>query len=240
MAVSRRARRALAMAAALTLLTAALVAAPASGGPGGGAAESGDDAHGGHAEWNLHHGFIGEKDGVEPGLLWRKPGTPPPFFGLLLNYGLLFYILVRFARKPVTEALKKRKSTIMGGMQEASTMKDDAAKRLADYEDKLAHVDEEIERVRREMRETGQRERERILAEAKERQVRMERDARLLIEQELKAAHERLLKETIRTAVKSAEEKVTKQAVASDHRRLADNYLAGLGTALEQTGVGRA
>ena len=68
-------------------------------------------------------------------------------------------------------------------MEEAARMKSDAEKSLAEYEQKLASIDQEIERVRREMRAAGESERVRILADARARRERMERDARLLVEQ---------------------------------------------------------
>jgi hypothetical protein len=54
----------------------------------------------------------------------------------------------------------------------------------------------------------------------------MERDARTLIEQELKAARETLLRDTVRAAVKSAEAKLTARVSDLDQERLADEYLA--------------
>jgi F-type H+-transporting ATPase subunit b len=116
----------------------------------------------------------------------------------------------------------------MQGIEEASRMKEDAADRLAGYEEKLEHVDDEIERVKREMKEAGEAERVRVLEEAREKRERLERDARLLIEQELKAARELLLRETVATAVRSAADTLSKQVSAEDHERLAKEYLAAL------------
>lgn len=194
----------------------------------GGAAEAHGEHHGpGHINWFT--GLIAEKEGLKEGnLLFRPKGTPPPFGAWLLNTAILFYFVGRFSARPVSDALKKRKRSIMQGIDEASKMKDDAADRLASYEDKLEHVDEEIERVKREMREVGEAERERILEEAREKRERMERDARLLIEQELKAARELLLRETVASAVRSATESLSRELSAEDHERLAREYLDAL------------
>jgi F-type H+-transporting ATPase subunit b len=192
------------------------------------------DGHGdGHhlpsfSEINWYHGFLGEKEGVTPDLLYRAPGTPVPFGALLLNAGILYYLLFRFAKKPISEALVNRKNAVMRGMDEAARMKRDAEKRLAEYEAKLKNIDEEVERVRREMREAGQIERTRILAEARARRERMERDSRLLIEQELKAAREALIAETVEAAVRTAKASLSSQINLGDQQRLADEYLAGL------------
>jgi F-type H+-transporting ATPase subunit b len=192
------------------------------------------DAHGeGHHipsfdEINWFHGFLGESAEQPPSLLYRKPGTPVPFGALLLNAAILYYLLFRFAKKPVADALENRKTSVMRGMDEAARMKRDAEKRLAEYEAKLERIDEEVERVRREMREAGELERTRILAEARARRERMERDARLLIDQELKAARELLIAETVDAAIGSAKTALTSQVTLGDQQRLSDEYLAGL------------
>ncbi|HEX3777715.1 MAG TPA: ATP synthase F0 subunit B [Polyangiaceae bacterium] len=182
-------------------------------------------------EYNWFYGFLGEKEGAEPSILFRPKGMPVPFGALMLNSAILYYLLIRFAKKPIAEALKLRKATILRGMEEAGKMKSDAEARLADYEQKLATIDQEIERVRAEMRATGQAERTRILAEAKEKRGHMERDAQALIEQELKAARETLLAETARGAIRSAETALRAKLGTADQARIADEYLNGLKSA---------
>jgi F-type H+-transporting ATPase subunit b len=211
---------------------------PAPKAPAAGVVASGEHAAEDHEhhlptleDYNWFYGFLGEKEGAEPSFLFRPKGMPVPFGAMLLNSAILYYLLIRFAKKPISEALKSRKTTILRGMEEAGKMKSDAEARLADYEQKLATIDQEIERVREEMRTTGQSERKRILAEAKEKRGRMERDAQTLISQELKAARETLLAETARGAVRSAETALLAKLSASDQTRLAEEYLTGLSAA---------
>jgi len=122
--------------------------------------EEGEEDHEHHVpkfeEYNFFYGFLGEKDDVEPSILWRPVGTPVPFGAMLLNSAVLYWLLVRFAKKPIADALKSRKATILRGMEEAGQMKKEAEARLADYEQKLANVDQEIERVRQDMRSAAQ------------------------------------------------------------------------------------
>jgi F-type H+-transporting ATPase subunit b len=110
-------------------------------------------------------------------------------------------------------------------------MKKDAEAQLAEYEQKLASVDQEIERVRTDMRAAGESERKRILAEAKEKRVRMERDAQTLISQELKAAREGLQAELTRAALRSAETTLRSKLTAADQSRLAEEFLSGIKSA---------
>jgi F-type H+-transporting ATPase subunit b len=210
----------------LVLLTASALA--------GGGSESEGDSHGGHGvgEINWYHGLVAEREGVEPSLLWRSKGTPPPVLAMVFNTAVLFYLIGRYGAPKMSEALRKRKLGIMQGINEAQQMKEDAEDRLAEYEEKLQHIGDEIERVKREMREAGEAERVRVLAEAKEKRVRLERDALLLIDQELNAARELLLRETVRSAVNSAQELLTRNVSVNDQHRLTDEYIKGVSSAL--------
>lgn len=189
-----------------------------------------DTGHGDehHQEFNWYHGMLGVKEGVEPSLLWRGPEQPTPFAALLFNTALLFGLLIKFARKPVAQGLSDRRQRIMRGIDDASAMKEEAKGELAMYRHKLENLDAEIERVRKEMRETAEAERLRILGEAAARRVRLEQEARVLIEQELKAVREQLTRETAQAALRSARELLKTHATTDDHRRLCEQYLTTL------------
>ncbi len=193
----------------------------------------GKDAHGAgshdahHQEFNWYHGMIGVKEG-EASLLWRSPGTPPPFAALLFNTFLLFFIIFKVAKAPVMQGLRDRKQKIARAIEDAAAMKKEAEEQLARYQHKLDNLDAEIERVKREMRESAEAERRRVLDEAKARRVRLEQEARQLVEQELADLRDQLTRETARAALRSARELLKKSASTEDHRRLCEQYLATL------------
>jgi F-type H+-transporting ATPase subunit b len=190
------------------------------------------EGHGDHAptfqDINWGYGFLGEKEGAEPSLLWRPKGMPVPFGALALNAAILYWLLIKFGRKPIGDALKARKLGIMKGMEEAGRMKAEAEASLAKYKKQLDEIDSEVERIHREMKEAGEAESARIVRDAKERRERMERDARTLVEQELKAAREALVRDTVRAAVKSAEATLVSKIGDSDRQRLGDEFLASV------------
>jgi F-type H+-transporting ATPase subunit b len=192
------------------------------------------DAHGEHDhaptfdDINWAYGFLGEREGAEPSLLWRPKGMPVPFGALALNAAILYWLLIKFGKKPIGDALKARKLAITKGMEEAAKMKAEAEASLAKYKKQLEEIDETVERIRREMKEAGEAESARILSEAKERRARMERDARALVEQELKAAREQLLRDTVHSAVQSAETSLRTSIGEADRQRLGDEFLASI------------
>jgi F-type H+-transporting ATPase subunit b len=202
----------------------------------GAAAEHGE-GHGAHGDdhvptfddFNWYYGLIAEKEGAEPSLLFRPKGMPVPFAALLLDFALLYFILFRALGKPIREGLKKRKDGILRGMEEAAKMKREAEAQLAFYEEKLAKIDQDVQQLRQQMRHAAETESARILSEAKERRVRMERDAHQLVEQELKAMREQLSAETIAAALRSAETSLRSKISAADQERFGEEYLSGLG-----------
>jgi len=224
------------MRALLFLVLALFVASPALAEEGHGHEAAGETEHADHGahhvptfhDINWFTGMVGEREGVEPSLLYRPKGMPAPFGAVLLNAALLYGVLYRFAKKPVRDALKARKEKILRGMTEAARMKDNAESRLTEYEEKLEHIDQEIERVTAEMREAALSERKAILADARAYRERMERDARLLIEQELLAARDTMKRELVRQALASAAETLQNRLTSEDGQRIADEYLGSV------------
>lgn len=179
-----------------------------------------------HPNW--FHGFFGEKEGVEPSLLWRPKGTPPPYLSNLINTLALALVLVKLAKGPVVNGLRTRREKLLKGIDEASRMKSEAEKSLAEYRRRLDNIDSEITRVRDEMRASNEAERVRILADAEQRRARLEAEAKLLVEQELSALHEQLRRETVAAALLSAREILRSQTTGEDQRRLSEVFLQDL------------
>ncbi len=201
-----------------------------------GTAEHGAAEHGAHGpghheapgEINWIYGLLGEREGVEPSLAFRPPGMASPLLALLFNTARVFGAVYYFGRRPLAEALRARRDAILKGIEEAAAMKRDAAARLAEYQARLDHIDEEVARVEREMRAAGEAERERVLADARQRREVMERDARTMVALEAKAAIEDLRASAVRAAMARAREVLASQATAADQRRFLDDYLRAL------------
>jgi F0F1-type ATP synthase membrane subunit b/b' len=215
--------------AAVALVLASAGTARASGDESAQAPHGAAHAEGEHVpHWgqiNWYKGMIGEKAGVPANLFWRPPGMPVPFAAQVFNFTLLFGAAYVFGKNRVRAALTKRKATILHGIEEASKMRDSAGARLAAYEDRLEHIDSEVERVTGQMREAGVAERARILSEAGEKRERLKREAETLIEHELKATREHLYRETVRAAMLSAQQVLTQTVTIADQQRVAREYM---------------
>jgi F-type H+-transporting ATPase subunit b len=162
-----------------------------------------------------------------------KDNMAPPFLATVINFALLAFILYKYGRKPLAEALLKRKTTIMADIETATKLKDDAERRLEEYEDKFERMDETLEGLRAELAAQSEKEKAHILAEAEERRVRMRRDAEFRIEQEGKTAKAELLQQAVIGAAAAAEELLTKKVGPSDLDRMAEDYLKAVGPAIK-------
>lgn len=196
---------------------------------------------------NWWHGILmvnnerAEKGGFLNHLLFRyenpknphdPKNEPPPFLASTINFAVLAWILYRFGKKPLAEALVKRRQAIMADIDTATRLKEDAETRLEEYEDKIENIEAKLKEVRDEYAAQAAVEEKHLLAEAEERRVRMRKDAEFRIEQELKAARAELLREAVVNAVAAAEELVAKQIAQKDMDKMSSDYLASIGPAL--------
>ncbi len=174
-------------------------------------------------------------------LLWRyhnpknecdKKNQEPPVLGSVINFALLLYILVRYGKGPVMDALAKRKKTIMQDVDAATELKVGAEKRLKSYERQMARIEERRKELAEEQRLQWEGEKKRILDEAREKSERLRKDARFRVEQELRQAQADLLAESIEQAVAAAEQLLKSRVGPADQERLADEFLTSVRSAL--------
>lgn len=202
----------------------------------------GHDDHHGHAphfsDINWMYGLLGEKEGAEPSLLWRPPGMPIPLGALLINTGILFFLIGRFGGPGIKQGLIDRKQRIAGDIDRAAKMKSEAEEQLAYYEEKLERMGAEMTRIKKEMVEQAEADRARIISEAKERRAVIEAESRKLIEQELAQARQDATLRAVSAAVAAAREQVIRNMNSQDQERLAQDFLGSLETqAKKSTGA---
>lgn len=200
---------------------------------GDGSPEHAASSHGhGHvphfSDINWFTGLIGEKEGVEPSLLWRSPGTPVPLGALFINTAILFLLLGKFGGPAMSAGLRSRKEHLAGDIERAAAMKVEAEQQLAEYEGKLAEMSAEMARIKKELREQAERERERVLAEARQRAQEIADDARQSVAQELSEARQRAIQKAVEHSVQLARQALIEQLGPDDQLRLAEDVFTGL------------
>lgn len=201
-----------------------------------GAAEEplvGDEHEHGAAE----HGAAEHEPGAEGEHAEHAPFDLGELLSMVVNFLIWLAIIVWLMRKPMTEFLKNRRHAVEEGLEEAKRLKLAAETKYADYSERLEHLDEELAKLRSEMINAGEAERDRIVADAESRAARMRKDAQFVIDQRVKQLRVDLTREAIEAAVAAAETVLTAQVAGSDQQRLADGYLEDVQASIEDEQV---
>lgn len=189
----------------LTALAMTGLAALATSAPARALAEDGHGEHGGHGDFHL-------------------VDMAPSF----VNFIVLLVVFVWLFRDGVAGFLKGRKVDTQKALQEAAELKAAAEAKQAEYQKRLAGLDAELEDMKKKVVEAGEAERDRIIAEAERRAVRMREEAEFLVEQRSKQLRIEITREAVGAAIDAAQQLLQKATTEADQKRLADEYLEQL------------
>jgi F-type H+-transporting ATPase subunit b len=143
----------------------------------------------------------------------------------VMNFGVLAAALVFLLRKPVKKALGARIEGIREQLQELEARKGEAEKQLAEYNEKLARLDQEAEQIVSNYIQQGKEAKARIIEEAKASAEKLEEQAKRAIEHEFKKAKEKLQAEVAEQSLAKAEELIQARITGDDQEKLVDEYL---------------
>lgn len=152
-----------------------------------------------------------------------------------LNLALLIGIVVYFARKPARDHLKSRRATIVSDLERAQNELASAEAKLADWDERMTHLDDELDAIRRSVRDQAETERDRILADAEASAHRIRGNATAAVEQETRRARGALRAETAEIALAKASTLIGSRIEAGDRDRLVDEFLRDLDRAPGQS-----
>jgi len=143
----------------------------------------------------------------------------------VLNFGILAVIGYFLLKKPVAEFFSSRKKGIEDEINELEQKKEDAQKKLLEYQAKFKNLDQESKEIVENFIQQGEEAKKRIIAEAEAQAEKLEEMAKRSIEQEFKTAKARLKKEIAAKAMEKASEVIKASISADDQERLVDQYL---------------
>jgi len=176
-----------------------------------------------------HEAAEHEEEGPKP-VNWTDFGNKeqPPYLAALLNFAVLAIIYVGFGRKPIAAALKARREEVSKQIEDAQKIKHEAEARSAQYASKLKDLDTELTTTKQTLAAAGAGEKARIVREAEEKAVRMEKDAQFLLEQERKQLQLDLQREAVQAGLLAAEQVLRTKLTMADQERVAEEFLATL------------
>jgi F-type H+-transporting ATPase subunit b len=149
-------------------------------------------------------------------------------FWEVVSFGILLYVLYKFAFPGILSALEEREKKIKDSLDQAERHRSDAERTLKEYEAKLAASSKEAEGILSAAKERAQRlmeeNEQRLTTEAE----RIKGDATREIDHERRKAIQEIRTQTTELALMVAEKVVQRSLTDADHRRLADEALDAL------------
>jgi F-type H+-transporting ATPase subunit b len=149
-------------------------------------------------------------------------------FWTVVVFGLLLFVLRRFAWGPMVSALDQREKTIEESITRAERALDEARRMQADNETARREAERQAQTILREAREAADRQRAAEVEQTKGALARMQEQARAEIEREKQQALTALRAEVADLAIGAAE-KILRENLDDDRqRRLVDRFIADM------------
>ena len=156
------------------------------------------------------------------------------FQGTVVNFLVLVLLFAWVIRTKGNPALAERRSAIEEELAEAQRLRAEAERRHMETATRLEKLDQEMLQIRAEMIKAGEAERDRIVEEAEEKAARMRRDARFLIDQQVKQLRKDLTQQAANAAVVAAKSLLEERTTDADQDRLAEAYINRLDEVIEE------
>ncbi len=143
----------------------------------------------------------------------------------VMNFTLLAVALIFILRKPLSQALSSRIKMIREQLDDLESQKAEAEKQLSEYNEKLARLEKEAEKIVDDYVRQGNEAKVRILKEAEASAEKLQAQARRTIEHEFEQAKLDLQKEIFEKSLVMAEEIIKNKISDEDQDRIVDDYL---------------
>ncbi|MBW7934381.1 MAG: F0F1 ATP synthase subunit B [Gemmatimonadaceae bacterium] len=171
--------------------------------------------------------FASEAEAPKGGLLTPQGGL---MFWTLIVFGVLFFVLSKFAFKPILAAVEGREQALRDAMDEAKADRELAAQLLAEQKQALEAARTDAQKIIADGRATADKMRADLLEQTRAQQTDMLERAKRDIEAEKHGAIAELRREAVDLAIAGASKVIEKNLDDAANRALIDKYLASIGT----------
>jgi F-type H+-transporting ATPase subunit b len=154
-----------------------------------------------------------------------------PFVFVLINFGIILFILGWKVAPMARQMAEKRSDDIKGALDEAAKLRDQAKAKLDEYSSKLRAAETEIDTMIKTMREDAESERQRIIAAAEAQAAALKKDAEERIAAEIERARVMLQREVVLAATGVAEQLLRDKTTPADQAKLVDAFLGNVAAA---------
>ena len=153
----------------------------------------------------------------------------------LVAFGLTFFVLKRFAFKPIQKAIDDRRANILQTLEEADNARDEARRLLEEHKQLMAQARTDAEGILAEARHIADSQRERVKEEADADRKRRLEETRREIAAETQRALEQIRLEVAELTLAATAKVTGKLLDGDDQRRLISEAIAGLDFSVLET-----
>jgi len=147
------------------------------------------------------------------------------FMFKVINFSVLVGLIWWLLSKKIKEFFVGRRVEIRAEMDDTEAQKAEARRKYEEYSSRLTKMTEEISGIADIIKDQGQAEKEKIIADAKKAAEKMQEDTKARVEQEFQKGSAALRLEAAQLAVEMAEEILRKNITAQDHNDMVRDYL---------------
>jgi F-type H+-transporting ATPase subunit b len=158
----------------------------------------------------------------------EEPASPP-FVFMLLNFGIFLLILGKTLWPAGQKMSRERHDQIKNALDDARQLREQAEKKLAEYEARIKGVDSEVKKIIDDIRAAAEEDKKRILESADRQAKQMKHDAEQRIAAEIETARHQLAKEVAAAAATATEKLLRDKTTPDDQRKLVGNFISGMG-----------
>ncbi len=156
-----------------------------------------------------------------------EPMAPGLIFALA-NFGIFAFVLLRYAGPVVRKYTRERHETIRDALEEGARLREQARTKLAEYTERIAGVEAEVDKLIADIRATAEAERQQILAQAQVQAAALRAEAQLRIAADIEQARRELHHEVMVRALALAEQMVREKTGAADQKAQFEAFLGDL------------
>jgi F-type H+-transporting ATPase subunit b len=142
-----------------------------------------------------------------------------------INFVLFLFVLRQWALPAVRDALRQRRDKIVTALNEAKRAKEEAEALRREYEQKLAGLAAEQEKLRIQALEAAEREKKRILEEAQRMAERSLSETQQIAQREMEEARRILRREAAQQAVQMATAMLQSRLTPADQSRFVQDLV---------------
>jgi F-type H+-transporting ATPase subunit b len=144
-----------------------------------------------------------------------------------LNFGIIVFILVKYARTPIRDFLLSRREEVAREIERIEGKKEEANQKIQDAARMLDESEVRFARIKERLIQEGEIKKQKIIEDARQESKILLESTKKRLENQLVDAKKAFKSELVDMAVSLAMKRLPDEITAEDNQKLTDQFLAG-------------